>query len=237
MPDRRYERRRQRLVDQLRARGLTDERVLEAIGRVPRHRFVEEGLRGRAYADEALPIGRGQTISQPFTVAYQTSLLELGPDEPRVLEVGTGSGYQAAVLCEMGARVFSIERHEPLLERAKATLDDLGYRVRTRCGDGSQGWPGYAPFDAIVVTAGAQAVPDPLVKQLRPPPETEAPEADTSEADGSGRDAERGGRLVIPVGDTGGQEMRRLTRTGPDPEDVAVETFHSFRFVPLVREA
>ncbi len=232
MAERRYERQRGRLVKQLRARGITDERVLDALGRVPRHRFVEGGLRGRAYADEALPIGRGQTISQPFTVAYQTSLLELREGEPRVLEVGTGSGYQAAVLCEMGARVFSVERHEPLLGRAKATLDDLGYRVRTRCGDGSQGWPGYAPFDAVVVTAGAREVPDPLVAQLC------APAADAGEgAGGNTGDARRGGRLVIPVGDASGQEMRRLTRTGPEPEDVTVETFHAFRFVPLVREA
>jgi protein-L-isoaspartate(D-aspartate) O-methyltransferase len=213
---RRHARARERLVEHLRERGIRDERVLEAVGRVPRHRFMEPGLRGRAYADEALPIGRGQTISQPFTVAYQTSLLEVR-EGTRVLEVGTGSGYQAAVLCEMGARVYSVERHGALLEDARVVLSDLGYRVLTRHGDGAQGWPAFAPYDAIVVTAGATELPDPLLRQLAEP-----------------SDARRGGRLVIPIGDDAGQTMHRFMRTGPDDYDD--ETFHDFRFVPLVTE-
>ncbi|NBB86436.1 MAG: protein-L-isoaspartate(D-aspartate) O-methyltransferase [Bacteroidetes bacterium] len=211
-----FHRRRAALVDDLRQKGIDDERVLEAIGAVPRHRFVEPALRARAYRDEALPIGMKQTISQPFTVAYQTTLLDVQPDE-RILEVGTGSGYQAAVLCELGARVFSIERHRPLLERTKQLLDDLGYRIVTRHGDGSQGWPSYAPFDGIVVTAGASEPPEALLEQLRCPD-----------------DDHRAGRLVIPIGDDRGQVMTRITRTGP--EAFERETFHTFRFVPLVGE-
>lgn len=218
-----FERRRARLVDELREKGLRDERVLGAVGRVERHRFVDVALRPRAYQDEALPIGQGQTISQPFTVAYQTMLLDVQEGE-RVLEVGTGSGYQAAVLCELGARVFSIERHASILERTKRLLRELGYRVMTRAGDGTQGWRVYAPFDAVVVTAGATGVPDPLLEQLRPPE--------------NGDDASRGGRLVIPVGDAEGQRMARITRTGPGtgPEHYERENFRSFRFVPLVGE-
>lgn len=205
-------------METLRERGIHDERVLSAIGAVPRHELVDPALRDRAYADEALPIGMNQTISQPFTVAYQTSLLDLHPND-RVLEVGTGSGYQAAVLCEMDARVFSVERHARLLERAKGILDDLGYRVTTRQGDGSKGWPAFAPYDAIVVTAAASAVPDALIEQLRPPGESN-----------------RGGRLVIPVGDADGQRMLRIRRTGPSADDVEREAFDTFRFVPLVRD-
>lgn len=215
--ERKYARQRARLVETLRERGIENERVLAAIGQVPRHRFVEPALRNRAYADEALPIGKRQTISQPFTVAYQTSLLDPQPDD-RVLEVGTGSGYQAAVLCEMGARVFSIERHKELLERTRALLDELGYRVVTRHGDGANGWVAFAPYDGIIVTAGAPEVPQPLLDQLRKP----------SESGGSG------GRLIIPVGGRSGQQMQRITRTGASR--YRREEFHSFRFVPLVSE-
>lgn len=218
--DRRYRRRRERLVETLRSRGIHDERVLAAIGRVPRHEFVDPALRDRAYADEALPIGLNQTISQPFTVAYQTALLEVEPND-RVLEVGTGSGYQAAVLCELEARVFSIERHKDLHARACSLLEELGYDVRTRHGDGTKGWLAFAPYDGIVVTAAAPEVPDPLLRQLREPSE----ESDRP-----------GGRLVLPIGGRGGQTMTRLTRTGTGPHDYEREEFHSFRFVPLVSE-
>ena len=214
--ERRYQRQRAELVEELRERGITHEGVLEAIGRVPRHRFVEMALRSRAYRDEALPIGLKQTISQPFTVAYQTMLLDPRPDE-RILEIGTGSGYQAAVLCEMGARVFSIERHRPLLERTQAILEALGYRVVTRHGDGSLGWPVFAPYNGIVVTAGALDLPRALLEQLRLP-----------------EDGRPGGRLIIPVGDREGQTMNRITRLGPD--DFEREETHTFRFVPLVSE-
>jgi len=216
--ERRYRRQRMQLIDHLRERGIADERVLRAIGEVPRHRFVEDAMQSRAYEDEALPIGLNQTISQPFTVAYQTSLLEIR-DHDRILEVGTGSGYQAAVLCEMGARVFSIERHEPLLQRTRSLLDDLGYRVTTKHGDGTRGWAVFAPYDGIVVTAGATEIPDALVEQLRP-----------GDAD------HRPGRLVIPVGGPDGQTMNRILRTGTGPHDLEREAYHSFRFVPLVDE-
>jgi protein-L-isoaspartate(D-aspartate) O-methyltransferase len=212
-----YRRRRDRLVQTLRDRGIQDERVLRAIGTVPRHQFVEPAFRNRAYADEALPIGMDQTISQPFTVAYQTSLLDVEPHD-RILEVGTGSGYQAAVLCEMEARVFSIERHKQLLDRTKTLLDDLGYSVRTRHGDGTKGWPAFAPYDGIVVTAAAPEIPEALLTQLREPNGT------------------RGGRLVIPVGGRGGQTMTRITRTGSGPHGYEREEYHNFRFVPLVEE-
>ena len=204
-------------MDELRERGITHEGVLNALGRVPRHRFVEAALRSRAYRDEALPIGLKQTISQPFTVAYQTMLLDPRPDE-RILEIGTGSGYQAAVLCEMGARVFSIERHRALLERTQEILEALGYRVVTRHGDGSLGWPVFAPYDGIVVTAGAIDLPRALLEQLRLP-----------------EDGRPGGRLVIPIGDREGQTMNRITRLGPD--DFEREETHTFRFVPLVSES
>ncbi len=218
--DRKYRPRRNRLVETLRDRGIHDERVLSAIGAVARHAFVDPALRDRAYADEALPIGLNQTISQPFTVAYQTSLLDVQPDD-RILEVGTGSGFQAAVLCEMGARVYSIERHDDLLQRARSVLDRLDYDVRTRHGDGTKGWPAFAPYDGIVVTAGASEIPPPLLNQLREP---------------SGEDDGPGGRLVIPIGGRGGQTMTRITRTGSGPHDYEQEEFHSFRFVPLVDE-
>ena len=224
-----FERRRARLVEELRQKGLQEERVLKAVGRVKRHRFVEGALRRRAYQDEALPIGMGQTISQPFTVAYQTMLLDVRPDD-RVLEIGTGSGYQAAILCELDARVFSIERHERLLKRTKHLLDELGYRVVARAGDGTRGWSAYAPFDGIVVTAGATDVPEPLLEQLRIPQQ---------EGEAAAGDAPRGGRLVVPVGDAEGQRMARITRTGPGdgPDHYERENFRSFRFVPLIGES
>jgi len=216
--DRRFRRQRERLVASLRDRGIRDERVLAAIEAVPRHEFVDPALRDRAYADEALPIGLNQTISQPFTVAYQTELLEVRPND-RVLEVGTGSGYQTAVLCEMGARVFSIERHKALLDRSASLLDALGYSARTRHGDGTTGWIAFAPYDGIVVTAAAAELPTPLLEQLRPP------SGDTP-----------GGRLVIPVGGPDGQTMTRVVRTGEGPHGYEREEFHTFRFVPLVSE-
>lgn len=203
------------LVRTLREKGIRSERVLAAIGAVPRHAFIEPALRARAYADEALPIGLGQTISQPLTVAVMTELLAVQPGD-RVLEVGTGSGYQAAVLVALGARVFSVERHAPILARTDALLAELGVQVRTRVGDGTLGWPALAPFDAVIVTAGGPDVPPALVEQLRPPV--------------SGRpDA----RLVIPVGPPQRQTLRRITRTGE--RATTDEAHESVVFVPLVR--
>lgn len=213
--DRDLWRQRDRLVEELRDKGISNERVLSAISRVPRHLFVEPALRARAYRDEALPIGLKQTISQPFTVAYQTMMLDPGEGDV-VLEIGTGSGYQSAVLCELGVRVYSVERHKPLLDRTKALLDRLGYRVTTRFGDGTQGWPAFAPYDGILVTAGAASVPDALLEQLRAPKESH----------------DRGGRLIIPIGDERGQIMNCIVREGE--EHFARKRLDSFRFVPLV---
>lgn len=213
--DRTYQRQRNRLLTELRENGITDERVLAAIAAVPRHLFVEPALRSRAYEDEALPIGMNQTISQPFTVAYQTQLLQPRPGD-RILEIGTGSGYQSAVLCEMGARVFSIERHRALLDRTRRILKSLDYRVVLKHGDGTLGWPSFAPFDGIVVTAGASDIPEPLLVQLRI----------------EGDDDRSAGRLVIPIGDAKGQKMNLIRRIGENQFER--EEKHVFRFVPLV---
>jgi protein-L-isoaspartate(D-aspartate) O-methyltransferase len=181
---------RERMVaDQLRARGITDPRVLTAMGRVPRHRFVEEALAARAYGDYPLPIGEKQTISQPYMVALMTQALELSGGE-RVLEVGTGSGYQTAILAEVAGKIYSIERIRGLADRARAILEDLGYyNVLNQVGDGTLGWREEAPFDAVLVTAAAPEVPLPLVEQVKP-----------------------GGRLVIPVGGSTAQVLKCLVK-------------------------
>ncbi len=206
---RKYRYRRKELVHQLQELGIRHPGVLEAIGQVPRHLFVEPALRHRAYLNEALPIGLKQTISKPYTVAFQTALLDPQPGE-RILEVGTGSGYQAAVLCEMGAQVFSIERHAELHRRATQLLKSLGYTLMTLLGDGAQGWPAMAPFDGILVTAGSRDIPGTLLEQLRVP----------------------GGRLIIPVGDEEQQRMIRIVRTGKETYEQKV--LGTFQFVPLI---
>ena len=181
---------RERMVsEQLVRRGIRDARVLRALGKVPRHRFVEEALAGRAYGDYPLPIGERQTISQPYMVALMTEALGLVGHE-RVLEVGTGSGYQTAILAELCSKVFSVERIKSLADRAIGSLDTLGYyNVLVRVGDGSLGWREEAPYDAILVTAGSPAIPEALVEQLSPK-----------------------GRLVVPVGDAYGQVLRKGIR-------------------------
>ena len=202
--------RRQRMVDtQLRQRGIQDERVLTAMHKVPRHEFVAAPYRDHAYDDNPLPIGEGQTISQPYIVALMTDLLDLRPDH-HVLEVGTGSGYQAAVLAELAATVCSVEVIPELADRAAAALAAEGYgRVALRTGDGAQGWPERAPFDAIIVTAAARAVPPALVEQVRP-----------------------GGRLVIPVGEAHGeQELRLLHKDAAG--NVTSRSVLAVAFVPL----
>jgi protein-L-isoaspartate(D-aspartate) O-methyltransferase len=195
------------MIALLKERGISDERLLASMAKVPRHVFVPPPFTNRAYDDSALPIGMMQTISQPYTVAFMTQALEVKPGD-KVLEVGTGSGYQAAILAEMGARVFTIERHRELLSRAQKVLDRLGYRVASKVGDGTVGWSEFAPYDGIIVTAAAPDVPEPLLKQL---------------ADG--------GRLVIPVGDLDVQNLLVVTRHGEDYE--RKEAF-GFKFVPLV---
>jgi len=193
---------------QLRGRDISDERVLEAMERVPRELFVPEHERGHAYADAALPIGHGQTISQPYMVARIAEALALRPGE-RVLDVGTGSGYQAAVLAELGAEVVTIERIPELAERARASLAAAGYpQVDVRVGDGTLGVPELAPFDAIAVAAAAPAFPETLYEQLRPR-----------------------GRLVVPVG---GEHVQRLEVIVRSPEGPAVVHSVPCRFVPLV---
>ncbi len=192
--------------------GVTDPRVLAALARVPRHPFVEDALAPRAYADDALPIGYGQTISKPSTVARMTAALDPGPTD-RILEVGTGSGYQAAVLACLAGRVYSVERVPALAVRARRVLNQLGFHaVEVRPGDGAQGWPEAAPFQGILVTAAAEEVPLPLLEQLAV-----------------------GGRLVLPVREGRGQRLRRVRRVGE--QEWAEELLEACRFVPLVAGA
>lgn len=207
MSDYKYKGLRAKLVRELIRRGITDESVLDAIGRVPRHEFVEGVFSGEAYEDKALPIQRGQTISQPFTVAFQTQLLQLKP-KMKILEIGTGSGYQAAVLCEMGMRVFSVELDNRLYRDAKERLTRLGYELHLHRGDGSEGWPVYQPYERILVTAASPSVPHVLRSQL-----------------------DIGGIMVIPVGDRAMQKMTVITRESVNR--FHTETFHDFKFVPL----
>jgi protein-L-isoaspartate(D-aspartate) O-methyltransferase len=195
----------------LRRRGIMDQAVLRAIDEVPREHFVGAQFAKQAYADEALPIACGQTISQPYVVAYMTEQLALRPHH-RVLEIGTGSGYQAAVLAELVAKVYTIEILEPVGKRAEADLAALGYRnIAVRIGDGYLGWPEAAPFDGIVVTAAAPHVPQPLVEQLKP-----------------------GGRLVIPVGAQWQVQELLVIEKKPDGSTVTTRTI-PVRFVPLTR--
>ncbi len=200
---------RAKLVEIIKEKGIHDKDVLEAINKVPRHLFMDSGFISFSYADKAFPIGAGQTISQPYTVAFQTQLLEIKKNE-KVLEVGTGSGYQTAVLIEMGARVFTIERQRELFLKAQETLLPLGYQPKFFYGDGYEGVPAFAPYDKILVTAGAETIPGALLKQLTV-----------------------GGMLVIPEGGQTGQIMVRITR---EAEDNYIRTEHGyFSFVPLLK--
>jgi len=204
-----FEKERRRMVDeQIVGRGVKDDRVLAVMRKVPRHEFLPEAIRGMAYADNALPLGEGQTMSQPYMVALMTELLGLkGPE--RVLEIGTGSGYQAAVLSELCEKVYTVERIKSLADKARATLDRLGYKsVAIKVYDGTYGWKEMAPFDAIVVTAGSPEIPAPLVEQLK-----------------------EGGRMVIPVGDRYGQEIVVVTRTA---EGVTNARSNPCVLVPLI---
>ena len=199
---------RKALVEELRKKGIEDENVLKAIGKVPRHFFFEETFWNQAYKDIAFPIGEGQTISQPYTVAYQTQLLHIKKGD-RVLEIGTGSGYQTSILIELGAKVFTIERQEKLYNQTARVLPQIGYNARFFLGDGSMGIARRAPYDKIIVTAGAPTVPEELLKQLN-----------------------IGGILVIPVGDQKSQKMVTVLKTGENSyEKIVLDTF---RFVPLV---
>ncbi len=207
--DPRYQGLRKRLVDALKIKGIKDESVLRAIGMVPRHLFLESSFLNFAYRDQAFPIGAGQTISQPFTVAFQTQLLQVEPG-CKVLEIGTGSGYQAAVLCAMGARVYSLERQRELHVRSKILLEELGYDPLLFYGDGFRGLPTYGPFDRILVTAGAPEIPRELKFQLV-----------------------NGGRMVIPVGHEDHQEMMTVVRNSETA--FVAEKHGAFVFVPMLK--
>lgn len=199
---------RKKLVDVVKNKGIKCDKVLDALNKVPRHFFLDLAFTNQAYSDIAFQIGAGQTISQPYTVAFQTELLNIKKRD-KVLEIGTGSGYQTAVLCEMGAKVFSIERQRELYLNAKPLLDKLGYNVKLFYGDGYKGQPSYAPYDKILITCGAPFLPDALVEQLKV-----------------------GGIIVIPLGKEGKQIMTRLKKL--ENGELEKETFGNFSFVPML---
>jgi protein-L-isoaspartate(D-aspartate) O-methyltransferase len=203
---------RQTMVEQqIEARGISDPATLAALRTVPRHEFLPMRLRSEAYADYPLPIGHGQTISQPFIVAFMTEAIRPQPGE-RILEIGAGSGYQAAILAQMGAEVYTIEIVEPLAEMARQTLERLGYKnAHVKHGDGFRGWPEHAPFDAIIVTCAPDKIPAPLVEQLRD-----------------------GGRMIIPVGSGMNQELVLLRKKG---DKIEKQSVLPVRFVPMTGEA
>ena len=200
---------RKKLTDSLRNKGISDEKVLKAINTIPRHLFMDSGFIEFSYIDQAFPIGNGQTISQPYTVAFQTQLLEVKPFE-KVLEIGTGSGYQTAVLIEIGAKVYTIERQRELFLKSQSILADLNYKPHFFYGDGYEGLPVYGPYDKILVTAGAPEIPEKLLSQLK-----------------------IGGWMVIPFGESGSQTMLKIFRKSTDEYN---KTEHGeFAFVPLLK--
>ena len=199
---------RKQLVKEVISKGIKDQRVIDAIGKIPRHYFLDEIFLTHAYEDKAFPIGEGQTISQPYTVAFQSELLEVKEGD-KVLEIGTGSGYQACVLLELGAEVYTIEYNEKLYKKTARFLPKIGYKPHFFLGDGSQGIPAHAPYDGIIVTAGAPSIPASLVNQLKP-----------------------GGRLIIPVGDSRLQKMLLIRKTKENK--LIKKEFDHFSFVPLL---
>lgn len=200
---------RKKLVDELRKKGITDEEVLSAVNAVPRHEFMDPAFLHHAYTDKAFPISSGQTISQPYTVAIQTSLLKVKKRD-KILEIGTGSGYQCAILAEMGAKVYTIERHRELFILAQRTLTSLKYSADFFYGDGYEGKPRYGPFDGIVITAATPEIPAKLQYQLK-----------------------IGGRMVVPVGDSSSQVMTLVIRNGE--EDFEYSSHGTFVFVPMLK--
>ena len=203
---------RHQLVEALRTKGITDEAVLTAINEVPRHVFLDSSFVELAYQDQAFPIGSGQTISQPSTVAFQTQLLNIVKGM-KVLEIGTGSGYQACVLAAMGAKVFSIERQRNLFFKTKEILEQLPFRVKTFLGDGYEGLPSYQPLDRIIITAGAPSIPPTLVEQMKP-----------------------GGVMVIPMDNADGNGQTMLKVTKQEDGTLKKEEFGDFKFVPMLKD-
>lgn len=203
-----YETERKDLVEQLKRKGITNQSVLDAFMNVERHLFVPDIMKQHAYEDVALPIGYGQTISQPYTVAFMTQSMNPQPGH-KILEIGTGSGYQAAILLKIGARVFTIERNDKLYNSALKTFDNLGLRIAARCSDGSIGWDEFSPYDGIIVTAGSPGVPKNLLRQLAV-----------------------NGKMVIPVGDRSVQTLKIITKTAE--EEFTTNEVPYFAFVPLV---
>ena len=199
---------RKKLIEKLSSKGISDNNVLDAINKVPRHLFIDNAFIHFAYEDKAFPIGEGQTISQPYTVAFQTQLLEIKPYE-KVLEIGTGSGYQAAVLSLLDADVFTIERQKKLYNKTKEFLPKIGYRCEFIFGDGYKGLPNFAPFDKIIVTCGAPKIPELLLTQLKV-----------------------GGRMVVPIGDGKNQKMHLIKKKSNDDYDIS--THGDFLFVPML---
>lgn len=200
---------RKRLIDELQSKGIASEEVLNAMRKIQRHLFIEKGFESHAYEDKAFQIGAGQTISQPTTVAIQSTLLDVQKNE-KILEIGTGSGYQTAVLCELGGKVFTIERQKLLFDKTKFLLENLGYKAKTYYGDGYKGLKTFAPFDKIIITCGAPIIPEDLVEQLKP-----------------------GGRMVIPLGDKV-QTMTLLTKDLNG--NIELKEYGSFRFVPMLEK-
>ena len=200
---------REKLVAEVKRKGIKNENVLKALGKVPRHLFMDTGFVTFAYKDQAFPIESGQTISQPYTVAFQTELLDPHPHQ-KVLEIGTGSGYQAAILVEMGARVYTIERHRPLYLKAQSILPSMGYEAHFFYGDGYQGIPSFAPYDRILITAAAPEIPEILLDQLKP-----------------------GGKMVVPLGGSGNQKMMLIEKLSNGEYKKSQHGF--FVFVPMLK--
>lgn len=199
---------RRQLIKELGERGIKDQRILDAFDAVPRHYFLDNAFAEQAYSNTAFQIGSGQTISHPYTVAFQTELLNISKGD-KILEIGSGSGFQTSILCEMGAKVFSIERHKELHLKAKAILRHLNFNARLSFGDGYKGLPVFAPFDKIIITCGAPDIPEALLDQLK-----------------------IGGVMVIPIGEGAEQQMKRIKKVAE--REIEVEDFGVFKFVPML---